>query len=299
MALSVAGFREEAEQAYAWLAQHQLSDGSWYAHYFIGSACDSLRETNFVAYVATGVWHHYLVTGNHGFLKDMFPCVARAIEFVLRQQTEHGEIAWAVCPDGKAEDDALVTACASVLRSIDCAIRIADALGKPASSWTLAAQRLLEALRDKPSRFDRSWPSKARYSMDWYYPLLANVFTGNEAERRFQARWHEFVVDGLGCRCVNDEPWVTMAESSELVMALVACGQRRQAEQVYSWLEQWRDSDGGYWTGYVYRDAAFWPEEKTSWTAAAVILASDSLFHHSAAGQLFSQPLRCRSTSTS
>jgi hypothetical protein len=40
-------------------------DGSWYASYRDGEVEDDTRaETNFVAYAATGVWHHYLITGD-------------------------------------------------------------------------------------------------------------------------------------------------------------------------------------------------------------------------------------------
>lgn len=293
MALSVAGYWQAAENAYKWLAEQQLEDGSWYANYFTGQPCDALRETNFVAYIATGVWHHYLVSNNKAFLAHLFPCVERAIEFVLQQQSTEGEVAWAVTADGNAENDALVTACASVLRSIDCALRAAYQLGIKRSHWLTACRRLREALATKPERFDRTWASKARFSMDWYYPILANVYDTDTAQARIRARWDEFVATDLGCRCVSDEPWVTMAETSELVMALVACGERQTALSLYSTLHQWRDTDGGYWTGYVFRDNAIWPEEKTTWTAAAVILAGDALFNFSGGSLLFSTPLMC------
>jgi hypothetical protein len=42
-------------------------------------------------------------------------------------------------------------------------------------------------------------------------------------------------------------------------------------------MQHLRDPDGSYWTGYVYPDAARWPEERTTWTAAAVVLASAAL----------------------
>jgi len=296
MALSVAGFRDEAALAYQWLAQQQLADGSWYAHYFLAGATPdenqqtSLRETNFVAYVATGVWHHFLITRDRSFLADMFPCVRKAIEFVLRHQSPFGEIAWAVDENGNAQNDALVTACSSILRSLDCAQKIAQTLGEEASTWRQAGDQLEIALRERPERFDRTWPSKARFSMDWYYPILAGIYSGDDARRRIEKRWHEFVEPGLGCRCVNDEPWVTVAETSELIIALMACGEHEKALELYDTLHQWRDRDGGYWTGYVFRDRAIWPEEKTTWTAGAVILAADALLGLSPAHRIFLTP---------
>lgn len=285
MALSIAGEHSAAERAYHWLAQQQLEDGSWYANYFPGTAAaqtgsthQELRETNFVAYVATGVWHHFLITRDRRFLAAMFPCVRRAVDFVLRYQSDFGEIAWAVDTDGKGQDDALVTACSSILRSLDCACRAAYALGQPHEKWKSAADRLAGALLTKPERFDRTWESKARFSMDWYYPVLAGLYAGDEARARLAARWHQFVEAELGCRCVSDEPWVTMAETSELVIALVASGETEKAQRLYDTLHQWRDRDGGYWTGYVFRDQTIWPEDKTTWTAGAVLLAADALY---------------------
>lgn len=287
MALSVAGHWRAAEKAYLWLARNQRPDGSWLAHYFVDAGKQSLRETNFVAYIATGVWHHYLITADRNFLEHLFPCITRAIEFVLHYQSEHGEIAWAVDERGNGEDDALVTACASILRSLDCACQMAHTLKQDCSAWREASQRLRTALLDKPERFDRTWPSKARFAMDWYYPILAGLYPEEQARQHLQQRWAEFVVPGLGCRCVNDEPWVTMAETSELVIACVAAGELKKAHALFATLDQWRDHDGGYWTGYVYRDKAIWPEEKTTWTAGAVILACDALQHLTPACELF------------
>ena len=124
--------------------------------------------------------------------------------------------------------------------------------------------------------------------MDWYYPAMCGVFKGKEAEDRIQSRWDEFIVNGMGCKCVQEEPWVTVAESSELVVALVAIGEIDKAKELFDWLHQWRDpKDNLYWTGYVYTDRKYWPVEKPTWTAGAVLLAADSLFAFTNGSKLF------------
>ncbi len=124
--------------------------------------------------------------------------------------------------------------------------------------------------------------------MDWFYPVLAGVYRGQAARDRIKARWDTFVEKDMGCRCVSDQPWVTVAESCELTMALLACGEHAKAVTLYSWLHQWRDSDGGYWTGYQFVDKVIWPEEeKTTWTAGAILLAADAITEHTAAARLF------------
>lgn len=290
MGLSIGGQWEAAEQAYAWLSLRQREDGGWYASYRDGAVEDDTRaETNFVAYVATGIWHHYLITRNRRFLVDSWPMLHAAMEFVLALQAPSGEIYWALDSRSGVSRDALVTGCSSIYKSLECASNAAHELGEDPGSWLQARQQLGDALRHRPDRFDRTWESKARFSMDWFYPVLAGVVEGEAARRRLAARWQEFVEPGLGCRCVADQPWVTVAESCELSLALLASGQRRAAMEVFSWLHDYRHRDGSYWTGYVFPDEAIWPEERPTWTAAAVLLAADALTGATAASELFTR----------
>jgi len=288
MGLAIGGEIEAAARAYRWLAEQQLPDGSWWRAYRDGQPDDpDRRESNYVAYIATGVWHQYLITRDRAFLLEFFPVVDRAIDFVLGLQSDHGEIDWAVDAQGQPKGDALMTGCSSIYKSLECACHIAQALGEDRQHWASARLRLGQALRSRPERFDRTWASKARYSMDWFYPVLTGVVQGAAARARLQARWQEFVEPGLGCRCEVQEPWVTVAESCELTMALLAAGQRSKAVELFSWLSQWRDSDGAWWTGYQLVEDLLWPDEKPTWTAGAILLAADALTGHTAASDLF------------
>lgn len=290
MGLTIGGELAAAQKAYQWLAQEQLPDGSWWANYLNGEPLDrDHRETNFVAYIATGIWHYFLVTDDKDFLTQLFPCVARAIDFVLRYQASSGEIYWAVAADGHAKRDALVTACASIYKSLECAINCAEVLQADVDHWRLARKRLGQTLRHHPECFDRTWATKERYSMDWFYPILTGVISGKAAQQRIESKWTTFVEIDKGCRCVSDEPWVTVAESCELTLALLAAGQSTRALHLFSWLHQWVDTDGGYWTGYNFRDQVIWPLEKTTWTAGAILLAADALTDYTAASTLFTQ----------
>ena len=288
MGLSIGGEFEAVRKAYEWLYARQLVDGSWWASYR-GEVVDNpeRRESNFVAYIATGLWHHYLVSADLEFLRAMWPMVEKAMGFVLSLQTIHGEIYWAVDADGTPKDDALMTGCSSIYKSLECAHNIAVTLGKPDPGWLRARDRLGDALRNKPQRFDRTWESKSRYSMDWFYPVLCGVLSESESRTRIAGRWDEFVEDKLGCRCEKQEPWVTIAESCELVMALLGAGDHARAVEVYSWLHQWRTGDGSYWTGYQLVEDLLWPDEKPTWTAGAILLAADALTEHTAASGLF------------
>lgn len=288
MGLTIGGRFDEAKSAYYWMKDNQLPNGSWLAAYKDGKVEDGTRaESNFVAYIATGVWHHYLVTGDREFLEALWPTVRAAIEFVLRLQGPQGQIYWCEDTTLGIREDSLITGCSSIYKSLECALNIATSLNEDMPSWAITRTRLGNAIAHHPECFDRTWDSKSRFAMDWFYPVLTNVISGTEARNHLASRWQEFVVKDLGCVCVNDEPWVTVAESCELVMSLLTAGQYQQAVQLFSWLHQFRDDNGAYWTGYVHPDDTLWPEERPTWTAGAVLMAADALSNHTAAAHLF------------
>jgi hypothetical protein len=288
MGLVIGGEFTAAQKAYQWLAENQLEDGSWWANYIEGEAVDkNHRETNFIAYVATGIWHYFLVSQDKKFLVQYFPVVKKAIDFVLNYQSLTGEIYWAVDIHNQPQRDALITASSSIYKSLECAILIAEELAIDANEWQKSYRRLGHALTHHPEYFDRTWEPKTRFSMDWFYPILTGVVQGKAAQLRIENKWHLFVENNVGCRCVSDEPWVTVAESCELTLALLAAGEHAKAVNLFSWLFQFMDDDGGYWTGFNFRDQVIWPKEKTTWTCGAILLAADALTQHTAAANLF------------
>jgi hypothetical protein len=283
MALDVAGEHAAAEAAYRWLMKHQNPDGSWYSAYTDGVVTDRNRESNFCAYIAVGIWHHHLATGDDTFLEEVWPTVVRAVEFVLTLQRPDGTVAWRRDEDGSAPDEALLTGCSSVHHALRCALAIADCLEEPQPDWELAAGRLGHAVVAHPEAF----LDKDRYSMDWYYPVLGTALRGAAAEERIERDWNRFVVPGLGVRCVSDRPWVTGGESAELALALWAIGESDRAVEILRSIQHLRHPDGGYWTGYVFEDDAVWPEERTTWTAGALLLAVAALGGEEATATVF------------
>ncbi len=124
--------------------------------------------------------------------------------------------------------------------------------------------------------------------MDWFYPILCGAFTGADAQRRVDRLWNKFVVVGRGVRCVSDEPWITVAETSEFALALHAIGNRKLSELVFDWIQDKRFDDGSYWCGVTFPDGVIWPEDKLTWTNAVVLMAADALYNITPAGQIFS-----------
>ncbi|OBL09278.1 prenyltransferase [Mycobacterium sp. 1245499.0] len=282
MALTTAGLLEPARAAFDWSRRTQRSDGSWPIQFRSGVIEDDNSDSNFCAYIGAGVWHHVLVTGDESFAAEMWPVVHKAIDFVIDMQVGYGEIGWARSEAGVLPE-ALLTGCSSIYHSIRCALALAALVGDPQPEWELALGRLGHAISAHPEAFTE----KDRYSMDWYYPILGSALRGPAAAARIKQRWDAFVVDGLGIRCVGDRPWVTGAETCELVMALDAIGQSSDAHRQFAAMQHLREDDGSYWTGLVFADGKRWPEERTTWTGAAVILAADALSNTTAGAGIF------------
>ena len=284
MALAVAGRRAEAERAYEWLADMQRPDGSWHAYYIDDRVEDHKLDTNVTAYIATGAWHHYLLTGDTGFLETMWPVVAKAVDFVLELQTPRGEIIWARHVDGKPWSYALLTGSSSICHSLRCALAIAGSLGRELPDWELSLLSLASVIRDDPQAF----APKHRWAMDWYYPVLGGALTGDAAVLRLAERWDEFVIDGSGVRCVSNQPWVTAAETCECALAHLAVGDDATALELFGWAQAHRTDEGDYLTGLVHPDGISFPDgERTAYTAAAVILTADALSSTTTASGLF------------
>jgi hypothetical protein len=286
MALDVGGEHARTRAAYRWLAARQRPDGSWAAEYRDGAVSAPATESNHAGYLAVGTWHSWLVSGDEALVAELWPAVRRGLDLVTRMQLPGGAVGWAQRPDGSPDDTALLTGNASLFQALRCGVALADLLHEPQPDWELAVTDLGTALRECPEVFaDRS-----RYSMDWYYPVLGGAVTGTAAGDRLAADWDRFVVPGLGARCVADRPWVTGAETCELALALAAAGQRDAALEQLAAMQHLRHDDGSYWTGLVYADDARWPVERTTWTAAAVVLAADALAGATPAAVLFTEP---------
>ena len=291
MALAAGGRWAEAERAFEWLASRQLPDGSWCASYVPDGVLEPRRDPNACAYVAAGAWWCAELSRSTSILDATWPMVESAVTWCLRYERPGGEIPWSVDPDGVSAKFALLAASSSLQHSLGCAARAAEALGheREALSWRAAATRVAEAVVARP----RAFLPKGRWAMDWYYPVLTGALMGEAAELRMRSRWVDMVVPGVGVRCVADNLWVTAAESAECAMAAARAGLGPEAEELLAWVEHLRAGDGGYWTGCVHPDCVrFPPGQKSTYSAAAVIIADHVLHRRSPAAAIFSTETR-------
>jgi len=285
MALDIGGHRARAESAYQWLVDVQRPDGSWFQYYMGDHVEQDKLDANVIAYVAAGAWHHFLTTADTGFLETMWPVVERAIDFVLELQQPRGEILWARHPDGTPWPFALLTGSSSIAHSIRCAIALAIQLGHERPDWELSVARLAHTIR---FHRDEAFSPKHRWAMDWYYPVLAGVLSGATGRDHLDSRFDRFLYEGEGIRCVNDRPWVTAAETCECALAYLGVGDTARAIKLFALAQRLREPDGSYITGMVHPEGnLFPPNERSTYSSAAVLLAAEALDGTSPAAGLF------------
>nr|WP_179519533.1 prenyltransferase [Nocardioides perillae] len=271
MAMLVGGQVEAAERALRWVPTLQRADGSWPMKVVAGEVEDARGEVNMSAYLAVGLWHHWLVRRDAAFVRELWPAVRAGLDWVVSQQLPFGGVNWTPTDQG-----ALLAGSSSIYQSLRAGLALAEVLDDPQVEWELAGGRLGHAVRHHRDLF----LDKSTFSMDWYYPVLGGAVRGAAGLTLLESRWDDFVVPGLGARCVDTNPWVTAAETSELVMALDAVGEHQRARTLLADVQHLRHSEGRYWTGWVFGDDVVWPHEWTTYTAAAVVLAVDALGEH-------------------
>lgn len=285
MALDVAGLHTAAERAYQWLVDIQLPDGSWWNYYLPdGSVEEAKLDTNVCAYIATGVWHHWLSTRDRGFVDHMWPTVQRSLDWVLSMRKPDGTVLWARTADDTPWDYALLTGSSSISHALRCGAELSKLVNAPRRDWVDAGKLLADLVANKPEAFE----PKARWAMDWYYPVLTGALTGEQAKARLADSWETFAMEGKGVRCVSDEPWITASETAECSIAYSAIGDISTATDLLEWTRAHRRDDGAYYTGIVYPSLVRFPADETSaYTGAAVILAADAIAGTTAASHIF------------
>jgi hypothetical protein len=285
MALAILGELGAARDAFAWLADNQREDGSWFAAYGENrTVLEDHCDTNATAYVATGLDLYLTASGDIAFVRDLFSVVTRALDFVTAHVDAAGALAWSVGP-GDARGGSLLAASASVVTSLRSGCALAELLGAPRPDWGDAGERIARRIRHAECAFI----DKSEYAMDWYYPVLAGVLGASAAQERLIARQTHFLVPDFGVRCRSDGNWVTAAESAECALAHWRAGLPHVADTLLDLAQSLRDDDGAYLTGVVAPERAEYPRgERTTYSAAAVVLAADALAG-GPSGQVFSR----------
>lgn len=240
------------------------------SEYINGLVSKDFSEAHHASYIFLPLLQKYLIDNDVDYLKKFRTEIHKIYGALKNFKNGDGFYYWAFDDNGYS-DNSLITATCSIELSRRAYNKICEIIGDTSYADSSAAitQDML-----KSKRFNRDGIDRSRFSMDAYYPLLCNCGDKKEATKVLQ----KFYVEGRGVKCVVEEPWVTMAESSECVIALYKIGMRAEAEKIFKEILQYKNTAGYFPTGYQYDLDVFWPEENSTWTNAAIIMAADCLY---------------------
>tara|TARA_B100001027_G_scaffold22299_1_gene13141 strand:+ start:3385 stop:4428 length:1044 start_codon:yes stop_codon:yes gene_type:complete len=288
MGLTTLGYKTEAAKGFNWMISNQNVDGSWYNLYDDQKPIELNKQTNHSSYLAVAAWHFFLLNKDIDFLQNHWEPIKRGIIFSLSLQNDNGAIAWNVDDKGEVDDDYLLTGCSSITKSLECGIAICQVLGhkNQEKEWRIAHAKLIKAIESPKGIFDLK-KDRSKFSMDSYYPILGGINAKKMASSLMRNIKTTFWIKGLGIKCVSDEPWVTVAETSECSIAFKKMGEDKIALELLHNAIAIVDSRSIPFMGWQYIENIYWPEETPSWTSGACILAADANYKLTSASDLF------------
>ena len=230
-------------------------------------------EYHHAPYFAVALLQYYYSSNNKKVLHDNLEILRGIVLKTLAARDEYGYFYWAKDKNG-FNDNSLITATSSIFLSLKCVSAIYKILGIRSLKLENEIASIKQAFDLKSKRFNRDNIDRSRFSMDCYYPYLSGLIMDAGLNRNLE----KFYVKDLGIKCVIEEPWVTIAESSEAIIALLRSGDKAFAHKIFENILKLRGTDGLFPTGYQYQQKIFWPDEKSTWTNAAVVIAADALF---------------------
>lgn len=282
LALLLSGKTFAAKKGLSFLISQQHASGGWSTK--IGDSNHSTPqffECHHASYIFVLIYLDLSINQTTQLENSYENMFLAALDFVLTLQNSCGLFYWGKDTTSKIAKLYLKTANCNVYLGLCAAL---NCLERPAfQHLSMHIQTLKNAINNfklayinHQNLFDAS---KARYSMDSFYPILSGLSEQTESKKLLAKLFDNFIVEPLGCLCVSDEPWITFAETAELMIALSMLNKTPLAKQVLDWVLAHQDSsDGLFWMGYQYKQKVYWPKEKPSWTAAALILAMHHIF---------------------
>ena len=151
-------------------------------------------------YISVAALHYFKIFSDREKLIELWETIYKAINFSINLQNPNGTIPWSVDKNNKIEEDFLLTGSSSILKSIECAIKISRILEKKENkSWMRAYKSLAQAVKNPNGLFDLT-QDRSRFSMDWYYPIISGALSSKERDLYIQKIFKDFYVDGLGIK---------------------------------------------------------------------------------------------------
>ena len=294
MALDVAGFHAEASPPTAGWSTPSCPTAAGRTTTCPTAASRRRSSTpTSCAYIATGVWHHWLCTWDRAFVETCGrPSSGRSMGARACARAD-GLVLWAVeADDTRPWDYALLTGSSSIAHALSCGARLGR---RPRSPTARLGACGADDDRRRSSTRPEAFEPKDRWAMDWYYPVL----TRRDGRRGRQGPARRRLVDvrdgrpghplrqrrAVGHRRRDRRDRASPSPRSATSTPPPICSR---------WTRPHRRDDGSYWTGIVYPTAsgsARVPVRGATPTPrAAVILAADAITGAAPGGRRSSPP---------
>ena len=269
--IALAIFEEWAafDRGIDWVLNNINNKGLIYSEFKLNEPSKAFFEAHHAAYIFLPILQRYLIDGKKDYLRKRFKELRIIYRGMKSFQDDEGYFYWAKNSEGYA-NNSLITASCSIELSRRAYKYISEIIGENfADNEDFLNKEMLAS-----KKFNRDGIDRSRFSMDSYYPLLC----GYGDQKDITVLLQNFYIEGLGIKCVIEEPWVTLAESSECVIALLKSGEKEIAHKIFNDIVKLKNKNGVFPTGYQYKLDLLWPDENSTWTNAAVIMAADCLF---------------------
>ena len=239
------------------------------SQYINGKISQDYFEAHHAPYIYLPLLQKYYIDNDINYLLKYRSEIHQIYKGTKKFKDADGYYHWALDQNGLL-DDTLVTSSCSLELSRRAYNKICELIQ---DEEFIDHNIIISNTKLNSNKFDRGGIDRTRFSMDSYYPILCDSRTKEDAKKILK----KFYVDGLGIKCVEEEPWVTFAESSECIMALYKVGLKKEATKIFDEVLKHKNSKGYFPTGYQYDLGIYWPEEDSTWTNAAIIMAADCI----------------------
>ena len=240
------------------------------SQYINGKVSQNYFEAHHAPYIFLPLLQKYLIDNDVNYLLKYRSEIHQIYKGTLKFKDADGFYHWALDQNGLADDSLVTSSC-----SLELSRRAYNKICRLIQDEDLIdTDKIISETKLNSNKFDRGGIDRSRFSMDSYYPILCNCGTKEDAIKTL----NKFYVNGLGIKCVEEEPWVTFAESSECIMALYKMGLKEEAKKIFDEVMKQKNTKGYFPTGYQYELDVYWPEENSTWTNAAVIMAADCIY---------------------
>ena len=240
------------------------------SQYVNGTITQNYFEVHHAPYISLPLLQKYYIDGDLDYLFSYRSEMHQIFKGTEKFKDAEGYYHWALDESGLVDDTLVTSSC-----SLELSRRAYNKICKLINDEKyIINEEIISPKKLRSKKFDRDGISRARFSMDSYYPILCNCGTKEDANKLL----NKFYVNGLGIKCVEEEPWVTFAESSECIMALHKIGLLEEAKKIFNEVLKHKNTKGYFPTGYQYDLRVYWPEENSTWTNAAIIMAADCLY---------------------